>query len=73
MKFKESVRQFVTCEVRVHGTVSYFAKMDNSNWVAVKADGNLDGAEMAAADFVQVLETLESIGASIRFTNHSAA
>ena len=72
MNFKESIRQFFTCEVSRNGEVRYFAKMDNSNWVAVGLDGNLDGAEMAAADFVQVLETLESIGANIRFTNHSA-
>ena len=73
MNFKESINDFVTCEVHMNGSVNCFAKLGNGNWVAVGLDGNLDGAEMAAADFVQVLETLESIGANIRFTNHSAA
>lgn len=72
MKFLKSIDQFASCEVHLHGRTTYFAKLDNRNWVAVKDDSDLDGAEMAAADFNEVLETLKAIGAVIRFTNHSA-
>ena len=70
-KFSKSIAKFVTCEVSVRGKVSFFAKLDNNNWVAVK-DGNLDWVEITATDFNGMLEAVESIGASIRFTNHSA-
>ena len=73
MKFLKSISQFISCEVHVHGRVSYFAKLDDNQWVAVLDNGDLDGDPMAAADFDNILETLESIGAEVRFTNHSAA
>ena len=72
-KFSSSIRKFVTCEVLIHGKVSYFAKLDNGNWVAVKENGGLDWVEMTSTDFNDMLESVKGIGASIRFTNHSAA
>ena len=71
--FLKQMSRFITCEVVLHGKVKYFAKLDNSNWVAVKDGGDLDWVEMASEDFNDMLETIESIGASVRFTNHSAA
>ena len=71
--FLKQMSRFITCEVVLHGKVKYFAKLDNSNWVAVKDDGGLDWVEVGEADFESMLETIESIGAEIRFTNHSAA
>ena len=74
MKFLKKISEFVTCEVHYKNEVNCFAKLDGGQWVAVKADGTLEhGLEMAAADFNSMLETLESIGATVRFTNHSAA
>ena len=70
-KFAKSITEFVTCEVGLHGKVSYFAKLADGHWVAVK-DGSLDWVEMTANDFGNMLESLESVGATIRFTNHSA-
>ena len=70
--FKKLMNEFITCEVNVHGKVSYFAKLADGSWVAVK-DGNLDWVEMTESDFNDVLESLEGIGAGVRFTNHSAA
>ena len=71
-KFSKSIAKFVTCEVNVHGKVSCFAKLADGSWVAVK-DGNLDWCEINPTDFDAMLESLESIGATVRFTNHSAA
>ena len=73
MNFKESINDFVTCEVHYKNKVSYFARMDNGNWVAVNPDGSLDPVEVCPADFESMLETVESLDANIRFTNHSAA
>lgn len=73
--FKKSINKYLTCEVYHHGNISYisyFAKLDNGNWVAVFDDGSLDWVEMTANDFNDMLESVESTGASIRFTNHSA-
>ena len=70
--FSKSISKFVTAEVNLHGKVSYFAKLDNNNWAAVKDDGSLDWVEMTANDFNDMLESLKSIGADVRFTNHSA-
>ena len=70
--FLKSIKKFVTCEVRRNGKVSCFAKLDSGNWVAVLEDGSLDWVEMTANDFGNMLESLESIGADVRFTNHSA-
>ena len=72
-KFSKQVLNFVTCEVHLHGKVSCFAKLDNGSWVAVKKDGSLDWVENRTADFADMLEALESVGADVRFTNHSAA
>ena len=71
-KFAKSITEFVTCEVGLHGKVSYFAKLGNGHWVAVKDDGSLDWMEVSSADFSDMLEAMESMGANIRFTNHSA-
>ena len=71
--FKKSINQCITCEVHHHGKVSCFAKLANGNWVAVKDDGTLDWVEVSPADLNDMLTSMESIGASIRFTNHSAA
>ena len=70
--FKKSIKEFVTCEVCRNGKVNCFAKLGNNNWVAVLGNGTLDWCEMAESDFNDVLKSLESIGATIRFTNHSA-
>ena len=72
-KFSSSIRKFVTCEVLIHGKVSYFAKLSDGSWVAVKADGSLDWVEIKPEDLNDMLTSMESIGASVRFTNHSAA
>lgn len=69
--FSKSISKFVTAEVNLHGKVRYFAKLDNNRWAAVK-DGSLDWVEMTANDFNDMLESLKSIGADVRFTNHSA-
>ena len=71
-KFSKSIAMFTTCEVHTHSKVSCFAKLSNGNWVAVKDSGDLDWVEMNSIDFSDMLETVESIGANIRFTNHSA-
>jgi len=73
MNFKKLINDFVTCEVHLHGKVKYFAKLADEQWVAVKDDGSLDWVEITATDFNGMLETVESIGAAVRFTNHSAA
>ena len=70
--FSKSISKFVTAEVNLHGKVSYFAKLADGHWAAVKDDGSLDWVEMAENDFSNMLESLEVIGATIRFTNHSA-
>ena len=70
--FKKSIGKFVTAEVNLHGKVSYFAKLDNGDWAAVKDDGSLDWMEVSSADFNDMLVSLESVGADVRFTNHSA-
>ena len=69
--FSKSISKFITAEVNLHGKVSYFAKLDSGSWAAVK-DGSLDWVEMTADDFNNMLESLKSIGADVRFTNHSA-
>ena len=71
--FRNSIEKFITCEVNVRGRVSYFAKLSNDSWVAVKDGGSLDWCEINPTDFDAMLESLESIGATVRFTNHSAA
>ena len=70
--FSKLINGFVTAEVNLHGKVRYFAKLANDNWVAVKDDGSLDWMEVSSADFNDMLESLKSIGADVRFTNHSA-
>ena len=70
--FKKLMNEFITCEVNVHGKVSYFAKLGNGSWTAVKENGTLDWVEMTSTDFNDMLESVKGIGASIRFTNHSA-
>ena len=71
--FRNSIEKFITCEVNVRGRVSYFAKLSNGSWTAVKENGTLDWVEMTSTDFNDMLESVKGIGASIRFTNHSAA
>ena len=71
--FKKSISTYITCEVHLNGRVNCLAKLDNGNWVAVKADGSLDWVEIKPADLNDMLTSMESIGASVRFTNHSAA
>ena len=71
--FKKLMNEFITCEVKLHGKVKYFAKLSSGSWTAVKDDGSLDWVEVGEADFNDMLESLKSVGASIRFTNHSAA
>ena len=71
--YNKMMQKFVTCEVELHGKVKYFAKLNNGSWTAVLDSGSLDWVEICPADFNDMLETIESIGASIRFTNHSAA
>ena len=70
--FLKPISKFVTCEICLHGKVRYFAKLADGSWTAVKDDGSLDWVEVSSADFNDMLESVESIGASIRFTNHSA-
>ena len=72
-KFAKSINQFTTCEVHHRGKVSCFAKLANSNWSAVFDNGSLDWVEVNPTDFCSMLESLESVGATVRFTNHSAA
>ena len=69
---KKASGKVVTAEVNLHGKVSYFAKLDNGDWAAVKDDGSLDWMEVSSADFNDMLVSLESVGADVRFTNHSA-
>ena len=71
--FKKSISTYITCEVHLNGRVNCLAKLDNGNWVSVKADGSLDWVEICPADLNAMLEAMESIGSEIRFTNHSAA
>jgi hypothetical protein len=71
--FSKSISKFVTCEVRINGKVSCFAKLNNGSWTAVKENGGLDWVEINSTDFANMLEAVESVGADIRFTNHSAA
>lgn len=71
--FRKEMEKFITCEVKIHDKVSYFAKLDNNRWVAVHEDGSLDWVEVSESDFSDMLTSLESVGANIRFTNHSAA
>ena len=71
-KFAKSINKYLTCEVYHRGRLSYFAKLDDGSWAAVKDDGSLDWVEMTSSDFNDMLESLESIGADVRFTNHSA-
>ena len=73
MNFKSAINDFVTCEIHYGNRVQCFAKLGNGNWVAVLDNGDLDGVEVSPADFNEVLTSMESIGASVRFTNHSAA
>lgn len=70
--FSKEINDFFTCEVWRNGNCQCFAKTDDGHWAVVLDNGDLDGAEMAAADFNTLLKTLESIGAEVRFTNHSA-
>ena len=71
--FKKSICKFTTCEIHYEdGRVHCLAKLANNNWVAVKKDGSLDWVEINPDDFGAMLESLEGIGVSIRFTNHSA-
>ena len=72
MNFKKEINSHITAEVHNRGKVFCFAKLADGNWVAV-TDGSLDSVEINRADFESMLKTLESIGADIRFTNHSAA
>ena len=72
MNFKKLINDNITCEIHHRGKVSYFAKLDNGNWVAVNPNGSLDWVEVCGADLNSMLETVEVCGASIRFTNHSA-
>ena len=71
-KFSELANKFVTCEVDIRGEVQCFAKLDNGHWVAV-VNGSLDEIEMSTDDFNQVLAVMAEAGATVRFTNHSAA
>ena len=71
-KFVKLISKFITCEVGLHGKVRYFAKLGNGSWAAVVFDGSLDWVEISSTDFGNMLESLESVGATIRFTNHSA-
>lgn len=73
MNYKNSIEKYVTCEVHYGNSVRCFAKLTDGNWVAVFPDGNLDAVEVCPADFCSVLTTMESLGAEVRFTNHSAA
>ena len=70
--FTKLISRFVTCEICREGKVSYFAKLDDGSWVAVKDDGSLDCYPVNSTDFNDVLKSLESLGANIRLTNHSA-
>ena len=70
--FKKAIGKFVTCEVNHRGKVRHFAKLDNGNWSAVFDNGSLDWVEVNPSDFNAMLESVESVGATIRFTNHSA-
>lgn len=72
MNFKESINKFVTCEIHYKNEVNCLVKLDNGNWVAVKKNGSLDWVEVSPADLHDVLTSMESIGAEVRFTNHSA-
>ena len=71
--FSKKISEFVTCEVCNGNRVQCFAKLDDGNWVAVNPDGSLDWVEISPADLESMLETVSSFGASVRFTNHSAA
>ena len=71
--FRKEIEKFVTCEVKLHDNVRCFAKLSNGSWSAVKDDGSLDWVEVGEADFNDMLESLKSVRASVRFTNHSAA
>ena len=73
MNFKSAINDFVTCEIHYGNRVQCFAKLGNGNWVAVLDNGDLDSVEVCGADLESMLETVEGIGADIRFTNHSAA
>lgn len=73
MSFKKFLNNFITCEIHRGGEVNCLAKLENGNWVAVKADGSLDWVEISAQDLESMLESLKEAGANIRFTNHSAA
>ena len=70
--FIKPISEFITTEVNLHGKVRYFAKLADGNWAAVKDDGSLDWVEVSSTDFNDMLKSVESIGARIRFTNHSA-
>ena len=70
--FKKLMNEFITCEVNHHGKVRHFAKLGNGNWSAVFDNGSLDWVEVNPSDFNAMLEAVESVGAQIRFTNHSA-
>ena len=72
-KFTKLITEFITCEVHHKNNVNCFAKLADGNWVAVKKDGTLDWVEVSPSDFESMLETIESVGATVRFTNHSAA
>ena len=71
--FRKEIEKFVTCEVHINGKVSGFAKLSNGSWSALQDDGSLDWVGVGDADFNDMLESLKSVGASVRFTNHSAA
>lgn len=70
--FRSSMEKFITCEVTLHGKVKYFAKLSDNNWVAVISNGNLDWVEVSPSDFNDMLKSVETVGATVRFTNHSA-
>lgn len=72
MDFKKSICKFITCEIHMGDKVNCLAKLDNGNWVAVKANGSLDWVEISAQDLESMLESLKEAGATIGFTNHSA-
>ena len=71
--FKKLMNEFVTCEIHYKNEVNCLAKLSSGNWVAVKKDGSLDWVEIDPSDLESILEAVEATGASVRFTNHSAA
>ena len=70
--FLQSIKKYLTCEIRLHGKVKHFAKLADGSWTAVKDDGSLDWVEISSTDFNDMLKSVETVGATVRFTNHSA-